>query len=601
MYRKGKAHVPPDVLSRRPCPNDCKTCARFDTNLEEVDIIHLHRQHTSLQQGDIIQAGRTAVFREHPWDSAALREAQMQDPDIRPVLGALEKGTLPPLQETAKESPACQYLFRHWKVLRIIKGVLYREWYPPKGTSWDQLITPRSLRQVILDAAHHPMPDAHTRRNKMIGYIRQKFWWPLMTSDVTIHLSTCRGCQNISNPQRQRAPLQIQTSGGPFSSLSIDWTGPLPVTKQQNKYLLTVVDKFTKWCQAIPVRDTTSESIARALIFHVFLLFGLPTEIRTDRGRAFEADLWQDIMRLYGIRHTKALPLHQQTQGDVERLHRTLKQHLRLMISRNQNDWDEKAQMYLAVYRNLPHSTTGISPAMLMLGRTPALGSELEYGTPYANAEVKSVGDYARKLRDQMLEMHEHARENLRLAAVNSKRYYDQKAITPTFQVGDLVWLHHPRKEKGLNRRLIPEWVGPYEIVKQLTEVVYQIKSVDPRKVPRKHRSNWVKTVHADRLRAVQGTRPHGPPPTPEKSALQQLDHQLNKEIVSPNLKGTRARKDNSRRVFPNLNVKLVSAAPFEPQNAGLCDRFKHPKERGTVEYPILLIKRTFEFLPLAW
>ncbi|MGU9537284.1 integrase catalytic domain-containing protein, partial [Proteus mirabilis] len=81
--------------------------------------------------------------------------------------------------------------------------------------------------------------------------------------------------------------MQIHNVGGPFQRISVDWTGPLPVTQRGHRFLLTVVDPFTKWCDAIPVKDTTTKTIARALIFGVFLQFGLPTEIKTDRGRCF--------------------------------------------------------------------------------------------------------------------------------------------------------------------------------------------------------------------------------------------------------------------------------------------------------------------------
>jgi len=138
---------------------------------------------------------------------------------------AMENGMLPKVSETTNTSQPCQYLFRQWNVLRVKNGILYREWYPPRGQHWLQLIVPHSMRQMILKAAHQPVGNAHIMRNKMLECLRQRYWWPMMSQDVCISLSTCRGCQSISHPQKKREPMQVCNIGSPFSSISIDWTG----------------------------------------------------------------------------------------------------------------------------------------------------------------------------------------------------------------------------------------------------------------------------------------------------------------------------------------------------------------------------------------
>ena len=333
----------------RPCIEDCKKCAKYDTELEEIDAVYANRQQTQAKAEDFIQAARVAVFDGTPWDDQALRVAQKNDPDIGPVPTAIEAGKSPEVNETTNTSQPCQYLFRQWNVLRVKRGALNREWYPPRGQNWLQLIVPHSMRQMIVDAAHHPVGNAHIMRNKMMARLRQRYWWPMMNQDVDIYLSTCQGCQNISNPPKKRAPMQLNTIGSPFSSVSIDWTGLLPKTPTGNRFLLTVVDRFTKWCEAIPIPDTRAKTIARALLFHFFLQFGLPAELRSDNGRAFVSELWKEVMELLGIKHSRALEWHSEGQGAIERLHRTLEGHLRLMIQDDQTNW------------NLPTTTSAMS------------------------------------------------------------------------------------------------------------------------------------------------------------------------------------------------------------------------------------------------
>jgi len=167
--------------------------------------------------------------------------------------------------------------------------------------------------------------------------------------------------------------------------------------------------------------------------------------------------------------------------------------------------------------------------------------------------------------------MHEEPRRNLEIAAIKSKRYYDRKAIVPKFQVGDLVWLYQPTKIKGQNRNLIPSWIGPYKVIGKLTEVIYRIENARPG--VKRTRRNWIKTVHADRLRSMRqpDTRtsrkadPTGKQPSSSGiSSVSTMPNPPKKtayhpEIVTQNMSGIRTRKPNARRIFPVLKVQLIN------------------------------------------
>ena len=106
----------------------------------------------------------------------------------------------------------------------------------------------------------------------------------------------------------------------------------LPLSCQNNKYLLVIQDYFTKWAEAIPLPDQTANRITRELA-HVFTSFGLPAILHSDQGANFESTILRQTLGAFGIRKTRTTAYHPQGDGMVERFNRTLLQMLRSYTS----------------------------------------------------------------------------------------------------------------------------------------------------------------------------------------------------------------------------------------------------------------------------
>ena len=106
--------------------------------------------------------------------------------------------------------------------------------------------------------------------------------------------------------------------------MHIDLVGPLP-TSQGCTYLLTCVDRFTRWPEAIPISDSTADTAAQAFVNGWVSRFGVPSTITTDRGQQFESNLWKQLMCLLGTKRIRTTAYHPIANGLVERFHRHLK------------------------------------------------------------------------------------------------------------------------------------------------------------------------------------------------------------------------------------------------------------------------------------
>ena len=102
----------------------------------------------------------------------------------------------------------------------------------------------------------------------------------------------------------------------------------VPVSRRHNRYLLVVMDYFTKWAEAVPLKDQTAASISQAVI-KICCSFGVPDILHSDQGRNFESYLFHQVLSAFGIQKSRTTAYHPQGDGMVERFNRSLFQLLR--------------------------------------------------------------------------------------------------------------------------------------------------------------------------------------------------------------------------------------------------------------------------------
>jgi transposase InsO family protein len=225
-------------------------------------------------------------------------------------------------------------------------------------------LVPALHRRAVFDAVHslaHPGIRASRR------LVTQRFIWKGCNKDVAQWCRDCQQCQRGKITRQATAAVQpIPVPGRRFSHIHVDFVGPLPVSKEGYRYLFTVIDRSTRWLEALPVKDLEAATAADTLVAGWIARFGVPADITSDRGTQFCSQVWRALCERLGITHHTTTAYHPASNGMVERAHRQVKEALRARAA--QNDWPAHLPWVLLGLRTAPKEDSGVSSAELVYG-----------------------------------------------------------------------------------------------------------------------------------------------------------------------------------------------------------------------------------------
>ena len=207
--------------------------------------------------------------------------------------------------------------------------------------------------------------------------------------------------------------------GDRMERVAMDILEPGTITARGNRYILVIVDCFTRWTEAYAIQDHTAQTVADVFITEFVTRFGMPSKIHSDQGREFESKLFIEVVELLGGEKTRTCPYRPQGDGMVERFNRTVLAMLSAVVADDQEDWDDHLPYVLAAYRSAVHESTGCTPNMMMLGREAATPLDLMYEIqgPETEARVPQCSvAYVEWIRSATIAAHEMARKHMAAA-----------------------------------------------------------------------------------------------------------------------------------------------------------------------------------------
>lgn len=231
---------------------------------------------------------------------------------------------------------------------------------------------------------------AHTGARATRRLITDRFVWPSMNKDINQFVRTCQQCQRSKVTRHTVAPFStFEVPKARFRNIHIDLVGPL-APSCGNRYLLTIIDRFSRWAEAIPLSEMTAPTVAKALYAGWIARFGTPETITSDQGRQFESEVFKELTRLLGVHHIHATAYHPQSNGIIERFHRTLKASLMCAGGR---DWHDRLPLVLLGLRSAYREDLKCSSAELVYGQALRIPGEF-YDPPTSNVDRSELSSF---------------------------------------------------------------------------------------------------------------------------------------------------------------------------------------------------------------
>jgi len=327
-------------------------------------------------------------------------------------------------QEQDLSKPECSE-----ELFELRDGVLMRKF---DNKSWVPYIPP-ALRSEVLYAAHDLR--GHFSWKKSILYLRSISWWDTQRNDLKEYIKSCHVCQlkkTVLDPQRHEQ-FQHLDAKYPFELVSVDFTGPFPMSSKGNRYLLVMIDHFSRFVRLVPCKDQTAIAAADSL-FQYITDFAIPSRILSDRGSAFISKLFNLLCARVGIKRSMSTAYHPSGNGMVERINRLVNSAYVPSFS----DWEHQMKLLQIALNSTQHSTTGKSPHEMLFGNQPL--------QPFHS--IVSYDRDAKRFSDMK----------------HVIRKIDTSRIPIFFNIGDLVLVRSYALSGNLKKTSSP-WIGPYKVL----------------------------------------------------------------------------------------------------------------------------------------
>jgi len=240
--------------------------------------------------------------------------------------------------------------------------------YCDDSTKCPRPYVPSAARHSIFESLHN---ISHPSIKATVKLVKERYFWPGMDKNVREWSRNCLACQQSKIHRHTKSQiLDFNLSSDRFETVHLDIVGPLPMVKvagdpyfKPQRYLLTCIDRSTRWIEATPLSDITATTIASAFIETWISRCGVPLRVVTDRGAQFEAELFAELAKLVGFHRLRTTAYHPQANGMIERAHRTIK----TAVMARKEGWLQALPMVLLGIRSLPNES-GFSPFTAVTG-----------------------------------------------------------------------------------------------------------------------------------------------------------------------------------------------------------------------------------------
>ena len=319
-------------------------------------------------------------------------------------------------------------------------------------TSHPRPFVPQSSRQQLC-ANFHQM--SHPGIKGTLRLIKTRYFWPCLDRDIRLFVRNCQDCQLSKVHRHTKQPvIPIEIPSSRFETVHIDIVGPLPPSSTCGssspvfRYLLTCIDRNTKWAEAFPITNTTAKSVAYAFMQWISR-FGIPLYVISDRGPQFESEFFSELSHMIGFHRLRTSAYHPEANSQIERFHRSLKTSL---MARKEN-WLLSLPIILLSLRCIPNDS-GYSAFEAVTGKTPLCPLEILQSTPN---NKQDFDNFMKKFTMHMKELDFRNLPNFHPFRSNSYMPKDLQTCTHVFVRTDRI-----------RKALEAPYSGPFKVLQRM-------------------------------------------------------------------------------------------------------------------------------------
>lgn len=310
----------------------------------------------------------------------------------------------------------------------------------------------------MLKSLHDDM--GHLGVERTLDLVRDRFYWPRMSSTVEEKIRTCERCVRRKTPAERAAPMVNIKTSRPLELVCMDFLSVEP-DRSNTKDILVITDHFTKYALAIPTPNQKANTVTKCLWDHFIVHYGFPEKLHSNHGPDFESRTIKELCVMAGIQKTRTTPYHPKGNPG-ERFNRTLLQMLGTLNNKDKSHWRDYVKPLVHSYNCTKHEATGFAPYELMFRRKPRLPVDLAFDLP-VNDQSLSHSQYVQNLKGRLKESYALCSKNAQKSAERNKLRFDKKVTDSSLEPGDRVLVRNVRL-RG-KHKLADRWEAEVHVV----------------------------------------------------------------------------------------------------------------------------------------
>ena len=483
QYIEGEKNVFADMLSRpfgiskSKCKANSQVAGSFK-NLGNSDLriyVPSWCRNTNIESEVSLLATTQDVLSAHCFTAPALypklakivetdmpiRKKQLEDPFLEKVIDSLRKestGNGKGLKIDIDDSDHRGYIFKRFSERFFLDP--FTDILMVAYNDHERFVVPSNMLQKLLYMAHNQ--NGHFGRERVKDFL-DDYWWPFKLEDISNYVNSCVVCckRKGVNNRSAKPPLGHLLRGTkPFEMLYIDFVH-MPSSNCGRKYILTILDSFSRYLIAVPTTRDRAVDAANAILREVIFRTGFtPKIISSDRGTHFTGEVFKEMCRSFHIEQKLHCSWHPESSGNVERCHRTLKNAIYAITNERNCDWMGVLPQCVHAMNISKNAATGVSPHFVVYGRKPEIGLPVVHqpcGFSFSNPKT-----YGANLRTFLGRVHHLVQVSAEAADKSLDATQNSWKKVQKIVVGDMVYVE--RKQSAVAKATKMPWVGPYKV-----------------------------------------------------------------------------------------------------------------------------------------